>query len=140
MEFSDEQDPYTRDDFKTEIEEAITRLEKANDVAQEAVSFHLARASGLFFSRFGTMDEFMMASEEVKMGYIEELNRREDEYAETDRFASYAFALFKMWVGTVIECDRELMVLFVERLGPFMNRGEKLILELLDEEENENTH
>lgn len=25
MEFSDEQDPYTRDDFKTEIEEAIDR-------------------------------------------------------------------------------------------------------------------
>jgi hypothetical protein len=102
-------------------------FQKARDAIQAAprdvqigVAVGLNTATTMFVKRFGGVSGFSELGKSDRLAYLRQLADFEERILSTDQLTGLGVAVFKMWLGAVIEDDQELrrvMEPFLKELG-----------------------
>lgn len=121
--FGKAEDPH-RKEVRRQFSEATTALYGASEMDQMAVDHAINMTHSMFLKRFGSIEDFSALPPADKMLYIDQLSSFESGVG--DSHMALGTALFKMWVGALVEGDAELIKKFAEGLAPFSRKGEAL--------------
>lgn len=84
--------------------------------AQVGVAVGLNTATTMFVKRFGGVSGFSNLGKSERLAYLRKIADFEERLISTDKLTGLGVAIFKMWLGAVIENDQELL----DKIEPFL--------------------
>ena len=117
------EDPDRRE-FREEFNEAIQALNTADKITRMAVGHSINMANSVLFQNFGDIEGFQNTPKPEQMAYLNKLKALEEKLLNEDPASGLGVGLFKMWLATVMENDKELMNLFSKELADLSSEGE----------------
>lgn len=110
--------------MREEFEEHIRALRHADDATQMAVGYGINISNSMFIKRYGSIKAFCQQPIDEKIKYIQSINDFEEKMCSQDPLIVLGSSLFKKWIATLIEEDKDLMSQFRRELDYFSRKGD----------------
>jgi len=112
-----------REALINEFKKTVARINKGPEELKIAIGTGINMISSMFYSNFKSISNFKNLKKSEQKDYLKKMNRFEEEMLDRDPPTGLAVGLFKSWLCSLIESDRELQDLTERELGSLSRKG-----------------
>lgn len=105
-----------RERMREEFDQLITMALQGPQIKRKALGHSINTINGFFYGRFGSLQEFMDKNKTEQCVYLKELYEMQERLPDDDEIQYVAINLFIKWLVSIVEKDKDSMILFTEGL------------------------